>query len=103
MTVCIALGVEAAAERVALSRDSFEREVLPELRVIRVRPTSRSGAGATSGSGTRPTRASMSTRVLGCGITAPNFHHAGCEFEMCPACEGELTACECEYLFVRAE
>jgi hypothetical protein len=24
----------------------------------------------------------------GCGISAPNFHDAGCRFEMCPACEG---------------
>jgi hypothetical protein len=39
----------------------------------------------------------------GCGITAPNFHHAGCEFEMCRACEGQLVGCECEYVFVRAQ
>jgi hypothetical protein len=39
----------------------------------------------------------------GCGISAPNFHHAGCEFEICPACEGELVGCDCEYVFVRAE
>jgi hypothetical protein len=37
-----------------------------------------------------------------CGITAPNFHHAGCELEICPACERELAGCECEYVFVRA-
>jgi site-specific DNA recombinase len=39
----------------------------------------------------------------GCGITAPNIHHAGCEVEVCPACEGLLAGCDCEYMFVRAE
>jgi hypothetical protein len=39
----------------------------------------------------------------GCGITGPNFHHAGCESEICRACEAELARCECEYVFVRAK
>jgi primosomal protein N' len=38
-----------------------------------------------------------------CGITALNFHHAGCELEICPPCEGQLAGCECEYVFVRGE
>jgi hypothetical protein len=39
----------------------------------------------------------------GCGISAPNFHHAGCELELCPACEGQLADCECEYMLLRAD
>ena len=32
-------------------------------------------------------------------ITGPNFHHAGFEIEVCPACEGQLAGCGCEYGF----
>jgi hypothetical protein len=32
----------------------------------------------------------------GCGITTPNFHHAGRELDACAGCEGQLAACECE-------
>ena len=36
-------------------------------------------------------------RCPGCGIWRGNFHHVGCEMEQCPACEGQLVACGCEY------
>jgi hypothetical protein len=36
-------------------------------------------------------------RCPGCGIWPTNFHHVGCEIEMCPACEGRLAVCRCEY------
>jgi len=35
-TPCLALGVEDAAASIGVSRDTFERRVLPELRVVKV-------------------------------------------------------------------
>jgi hypothetical protein len=42
-------------------------------------------------------RAEFPDRCPNCEIRRGCFHHVGCELEMCPACEGQLTECGCEY------
>lgn len=34
-------------------------------------------------------------RCAGCGVTAGNYHHEGCAFEVCPRCGGQLVECPC--------
>jgi hypothetical protein len=35
-------------------------------------------------------RAGFPDRCPACDIRRVNFHHIGCDLEMCPACEGQL-------------
>lgn len=35
------------------------------------------------------------TRCAGCGVTAGNYHHEGCELEICPICGEQLVRCPC--------
>lgn len=30
-----------------------------------------------------------------CGVTAGNYHHAHCGYEICPICGGYLDECDC--------
>lgn len=30
-----------------------------------------------------------------CGVIHGNYHHPGCDMEICPRCEGQLISCGC--------
>lgn len=36
-------------------------------------------------------------RCHDCGIKEGNYHHPGCDNEICPRCEGQLISCSCLY------
>jgi hypothetical protein len=36
-------------------------------------------------------------RCVDCGVKLGQLHVPGCELELCPACGGQVIACECHY------
>lgn len=37
------------------------------------------------------------TRYSDCGAKMGQYHHVGCDCEICPVCGGQLIGCDCEH------
>ena len=39
-------------------------------------------------------------RCHDCGTTIGNYHHHGCDMEICPICKEQLIGCDCDFEYM---